>query len=191
MQETGNLSTTAGSDVRARFDALMRAEGPRVYALAVRLTGNLADGQDLAADTFVRAFQGFAAYRGDAAFGTWVYRICVNTWKNRLRSQKRRHFWDHFSFSSRKDENDEPLEMDLASPEPGPDGTAEAAERRKQIESALDRLPPEDRAVLLMRDVDDKRYEEIAQALQVPLGTVKSRLARARVKLRALLKEAP
>lgn len=190
-QDAGNLSAPPGSDLRTRFDALMRAEGPRVYALAVRLTGNLADGQDLAADAFIRAFQSFAGYRGEAAFGTWMYRICVNTWKNRLRAQKRRHFWDHFSFSSRKDEDDDFPPLELASAEPGPEGVADAAEERRRVEGALDRLPPEDRAVVLMRDVDDRSYEEIAQALEVPLGTVKSRLARARLKLRNLLKDTP
>src|SRR5690242_12721928 len=110
MAEIGNLSEGAGSDLRERFDALMRQEGARIYALAVRLAGNCADGQDLAADTFVRAFRAFGSFRGDAAFGSWVYRICLNTWKNRLRAQKRRYFWSHFSLGGREDEDGPPLD---------------------------------------------------------------------------------
>jgi RNA polymerase sigma factor (sigma-70 family) len=183
----GNLSEDAGSNERARFDALMRQEGPRIYALALRLAGNAADGQDLAADTFVRAFRAFGSFRGDAAFGSWVYRICLNTWKNRLRTRQRRFFWSHFSLGGRDDE-DAPA-FDPPSPEPPPDAPLEKEERRRRVADALDSLGAEDRTILVLRDVEDKPYEEIAELLGLPLGTVKSRLARARLKLRDLLKD--
>jgi RNA polymerase sigma-70 factor (ECF subfamily) len=182
----GNFSAAQASKEKETFDALMRREGPRIYALAVRLTGNVADGQDLAAETFVRAFRGFGAFRGEAAFASWVYRICLNLWKNRLRAQKRRRFWSHFSIGAAADDDDAPP-LDPPSPEPPPDAAAETADRRRQVAAALDKLDPEDRAIVLMRETDDKSYEEIAGGLGIPLGTVKSRLARARGKLRALL----
>jgi RNA polymerase sigma factor (sigma-70 family) len=187
-QDVGNFPAETGSDLRGRFDALMRAEGPRIYSLAVRLAGNAADGQDLAAETFVRAFKSFGAFRGEAAFATWVYRICVNTWKNRLRAQKRRYFWSHFSFGPRQDDEDGAV-LELPAPEPGPDRLVDQEDRRRRIEDALERLSDEDRGVVVMRDVDDRSYEDIAQFLGIPLGTVKSRLARARLRLRTLLKD--
>src|SRR5689334_18480971 len=96
----GNFSEETVSDRETDFEALMRREGPRLYTLAVRLSGNAVDGQDLAAETFIQAYKSFASFRGEAAFGTWVHRICVNQWKNRLRARKRRFFWNHVSLGS-------------------------------------------------------------------------------------------
>ena len=186
-EEAGNLSGDSVSEERRRFDALMRREGPRIYALAVRLTGNVADGQDLAADTFVRAYRAFGSFRGEAAFGTWVYRICLNLWKNQLRARKRRCFWSHFSLGARDDDGAAP--MDPPSPEPTPEKSVDADERRRRIQEALDRLSPEDRSIVLLRETENSPYEDIAVHLGLPLGTVKSRLARARWKLRDLLKD--
>lgn len=183
----GNKLDNPGSDMKARFDALMRKEGPRLFTLAVRLTGNTADGQDLAADTFVRAFRSFDSFRGDAAFSTWVYRICMNLWKNRLRTMKRRKFWSHFSLGEREDEDSPSL--DLPGSEPPLDAEMEAGERRLRVEEALGNLEPEDRSILLLRETEDRSYDDIASTLGIPLGTVKSRLARSRDKLRFLLKD--
>ncbi len=192
--EERNFSGDAGSKEKERFEALMREAGPRIYTLAVRLTGNGADGQDLAAETFVRAYKGFSSFRGDAAFGTWTYRICVNLWKNRLRAQKRRRFWSHFSLGPSEDGEDV-APLDPPATEPGLDRPLEDAERKRHVEKALNQLGAEDRAILVMREIEDKSYEEIASLLGVALGTIKSRLARARGKLRLLLeplmKDAP
>ncbi len=186
MTGAGNLFEAPGSNDRERFDALMRAEGSKIYSLAVRLTGNPADGQDLAAETFVRAFHSFSSFRGEAAFGTWVHRICLNLWKNRLRAQKRRHFWSHFSLGNGDDEG---VPLDPPSREPSPDAPLMDGERREAVAAALDRLSPEEKAIVVMRDLDDASYDEISRALDVPLGTVKSRLARARGRLQELLKD--
>jgi len=83
------------------FEQVMRENGPLIYTLAVRLTGNSADGQDLAQETFVKAYENFSQFRGESEAGTWLYRICVNLWKNRVRYEKRRFFWRHFSLGSR------------------------------------------------------------------------------------------
>jgi RNA polymerase sigma-70 factor (ECF subfamily) len=188
MGNAGNFLEGPGSKERERFDALMRREGSRIYTLSVRLAGNAADGQDLAAETFVQAFRAFGSFRGESAFGTWVYRICVNRWKNRLRAQKRRFFWSHISIGFRGEEDDAPP-LDPPSPEPPLDRPLEDEERRKAVADALERLPPEDRTVVVLRDLDDRPYEEISLSLRIPLGTVKSRLARARAKLQDMLKD--
>jgi RNA polymerase sigma-70 factor (ECF subfamily) len=170
----------------AEFERVMRQEGPRVYTLAVRLTGNLVDGQDLAQETFVKAYEGWGRFRGEAQVSSWFYRICVNLWKNRVRYEKRRSFWKHISLSA-TDPDDESPTLDLPSSD-SPAGTAlETGDLQQLVQSGLAQLDPEDRLVLILRDMEDKSYEDVARILDVPLGTVKSRVARCREKLRALL----
>jgi RNA polymerase sigma-70 factor, ECF subfamily len=169
------------------FDQALRDYGPRIYTLAVRLTGNAADGQDLAQETFVKAYKNLNRFRGESDFGTWVYRICVNLWKNRVKYEKRRFFFRHFSLDSRGDPAD-PAPLDLPAQDPPMDKSLETQERQRIVQDALQRLDPEDRAVLVLRDMEDRSYEDIADLLGVPLGTVKSRLARSREKLKDRLK---
>ena len=167
------------------FAFLMREKGPMVYTLAFRLTGNPADGQDLAQETFVKAFENMSRFRADSSVGTWLYRICVNLWKNRVRHEKRRFFWRHFSLEAR--DGDELSAVEREAPDP-PSGTdLETTDRQALVQKALSQLEPEERAILVMRDMDDKAYEEISALLGVPLGTVKSRIARSRERLRQLL----
>jgi len=170
------------------FERLMRQEGPRIFTLAVRLTGNIADGQDLAQETFVRAYKNFAGFRGEAQFGTWIWRICVNLWKNRVVYEKRRSFWKHISLGTPKNDDDGPG-LDLPSGEPPLDRPLEINERQRLVADGLAALEPKDRAILVLRDMEDRAYEEIAELLDIPLGTVKSRLARGRGKLREKLKK--
>jgi RNA polymerase sigma-70 factor, ECF subfamily len=185
MATGGNLSGESVSNKTKGFEALMREAGPRVYTLSLRLTGNMADGQDLAAETFVRAYKSFASFRGDASFGTWTYRICLNLWKNRVRAEKRRSFWKHFSLSPRDDEDFPPL--DPPAPDKPLDARLTDLERRRTVEEALGRLDPEERAVVWLRETEEKSYDEISDALGIAVGTVKSRLFRARERLRGFL----
>lgn len=136
------------------------------YNLALRLTGNAADAEDLCQDALLRAVKGWPLFRGESDPGTWLYRIVVNAWKNGLRARR----------------PTAPLDEEL--PARAPSGADEA---RDLIERALARLEPEERAVLVLRELDGRSYEEIAEVLDVPLGTVKSRLARARDALAAVL----
>lgn len=157
------------------------------YALALRLTGNAAEAEDLAEDALVRAVRGLPGFRGDCDAGVWLYRIVMNTWKNRLRSP-RLAFWRRLrGFSSAAGEAPE---ADPPDPAPGPEAAAEAAARRALFAEAVAALEPEDRALLVLRELDGRSYGEIAQALSVPVGTVRSRLSRAREKLRSLLRGA-
>jgi RNA polymerase sigma-70 factor, ECF subfamily len=180
---------------RETFDAMMRVHGPRIYTLAMRLTGRPADGQDLAQDTFVKAYEHWESFRAEAEVGTWLYRICVNTWKNRVRYEKRRSFWKHFSLSAAAGPDEEAPAPELPSGEAPPAEVIETADRQGLVQKALSDLEPEDRAILILRDMEDRPYDEIAALLGVPLGTVKSRLARSREKLRQtlapLLKDEP
>lgn len=170
---------------RAEFDRFMRTHGPMIYTLAVRLTGHTAEGQDLAQETFVKAFEHFAQFRGDSAVRTWLYRICVNTWKNRVRYEKRRFFWQHVSLDSGAE--DAPKADAFAAPQPTLENRMEKIERHEQLHRALAALPEQDKAIVVLRDMEERSYEEIAEFLEIPLGTVKSRLARGRERLRQRL----
>jgi RNA polymerase sigma-70 factor (ECF subfamily) len=161
---------------------MMRANGPQIYTLAVRLTGNLADGQDLAQETFVKAYEYRSSFRGEAEASTWLYRICMNQWKNRVRYERRRAFWKHFSIDARAEENDEPV-YEIPAPDPPLDSSLVKQQEQAALQSALAQLKAEDRAILVLREMEDRSYEEIAALLSIRLGTVRSRLARAREKL--------
>lgn len=163
----------------------MREHGSRIYTLAYRLTGNQADAEDLAQETFLKAYRHRNRYQGRAAAATWLYRICVNSWKNRVRHEKRRFFWKHFSLDRNHKGEENPVELD--SGEKPLDLTMAQAERNIRVNQALGRLDPEERAIIILRDMRDEPYEAISEALAIPLGTVKSRLARSREKLRGLL----
>lgn len=161
----------------------MRLHGPRIYTLAVRLTGNTADGQDLAQESFVKAFEAWSRFRGDSDVGTWFYRICVNCWKNRIRYESRRKFFKHDSID-RTDDDGERAGPEISSKEMPVDLAIEKRDQQAVVQKGLDQLEPEERALLIMREIDERSYEEIAELLEIPIGTVRSRLSRTRERLR-------
>lgn len=158
-----------------------------VYNLALRLTGNASDAEDLAQDSLIRALKALKGFRGDSSLSTWAYRITVNTWKNRVRSEKRRGFWKTVSMSlfSGEDQDEQPQ---FKADEPALDQGLETSEKGAVVQKALLTLDPESRAVVVLREIEGQSYEEIARALDIPEGTVKSRLSRARQTLKEKLK---
>lgn len=158
--------------------------GPVIYNLALRLTGNATDAGDVAQESLIKALKGLPGFRGGDP-GVWAYRITTNAWKNWLRAKaprRARRF-----FGSDGEVESEP--SSAASPEPGPEAVAGAADEKARLERALSRLNAEERAVLVLRELDGRSYDEIADSLGLPLGTVKSRLARARRLLAEALSE--
>lgn len=157
-----------------------------VYNLALRLTGNAADAEDLSQDALIRALKALPGFRGESGLKTWAYRITVNTWKNRVRSEKRRGFWKTVSLGLFSGE-----EADEEAPFPAPDAPLdrglEAAEQEALVQGALMELDEDSRSIIVLREVQGQSYQELAQALGVPEGTVKSRLSRAREALKARL----
>lgn len=158
-----------------------------VYNLSLRLVGNPTDAEDLAQDALLRALKALPGFRGESSLSTWVYRITVNTWKNRVRSEKRRGFWKTVSLDlfTGEEHDEEPA---FKAPDPPLDSGLVAGEREAAIQKALMELEKEERAVIVLRDVEEKSYREIAGVLGIPEGTVKSRLSRAREALRVKLK---
>ena len=162
---------------------LVAAHQRMVYGLALTLLGNRDDALDLSQEVFLRVFRTLGRFRGQSALRTWIYRIVVNQARNRQRWWRRRRRAEQVSL-------DEYLQKfgDLESHnEVLPDRQLASKETAARVWQALDRLPFDQRTALLLREVEGLRYEEIAYSLDVALGTVKSRLTRARQALRAEL----
>lgn len=175
----------------AAFDLLVRKYQHRVVALIGRYVQDWSECQDVAQDTFLRAYRALAGFRGDAQFSTWLHRIAVNTAKNHLVAHKRRPPGDdididdaeHFESAMRLRDHDTP-ERELM-----------RHEMEQTVMRAVEALPEELRVAITLREVDGLSYDEIAQRMQCPIGTVRSRIFRARdaidAQLRPLLDATP
>lgn len=159
-----------------------------VFNLALRLTGNRADAEDLAQDALLRAVRALPGFRGESLASTWVYRITVNAWKNRVRAEKRRKFWRTVTLGLVTGSDGEETVHDIKADDPPLDTDMVKAEKAAEVQQALLTLDGDDRAIVVLREIEEKSYEEIGAVLGLPQGTVKSRLFRARAKLKELLK---
>jgi RNA polymerase sigma-70 factor (ECF subfamily) len=158
-----------------------------VYQLSLNLLGDHNEALDLSQEVFLRVFRTIHSFRGQSALRTWIYRIVVNQARNRQRWWRRRHRAQQVSLDEHlKDYGDFPEQTDGASPDRML-GRKELAER---IRVALDKLPFDQRTAIVLREIDGLSYEEIGFSLGIAVGTVKSRLARAREALRAQLRDA-
>lgn len=163
------------------FDVLVRRYQDRLYPTLLRLTGCAEDARDLTQAAFFRAYQKLDRFQGDSSFYTWVYRIAVNL----ALSERRRRRVAGRVFAAAGPEAPEPA----ADPDRSdPALPVERAEREALIQRALDALQPDHRAVVVLKDFDGLHYEQIAQKLEIPVGTVRSRLHRAREILRERLR---
>jgi RNA polymerase sigma-70 factor (ECF subfamily) len=162
---------------------LVAAHQRMVYGLAFNLLGNRDDALDLSQDVFLRVFRTLSSFRGQSALRTWIYRIVVNQARNRQRWWRRRHRAEQVSLDDYlRNFGDLEARQDIL-----PDRLLASKETAAKIWQAMDRLPFEQRTALILREVDGLRYDEIAYSLDVAVGTVKSRLTRARQALRAEL----
>jgi RNA polymerase sigma-70 factor, ECF subfamily len=164
------------------FSLLVTRHTNRIYGLAFRLLGNSEEAEDATQEAFLRAYAHLASFRGSASFASWLYRIMLNVCRDQLR---RRQVREHTAELSRVDAlwSNEHYTVD-------PEQVVLALENRQVIEQALHHLPTKYRATLLLHEVDGLTLTEIADLLDTPLPTVKSRLQRARMALVTLLDEA-
>jgi RNA polymerase sigma-70 factor (ECF subfamily) len=152
-----------------------------VYGLALNLLGDRDEALDLSQEVFLRVFRTLSSFRGQSALRTWIYRIVVNQARNRQRWWRRRHRADQVSLDEHLKQCGElESKQDVL-----PDRLLASKETAARIWQALDRLPFDQRTALILREIDGLRYEEIAFSLDIAVGTVKSRLTRARQALRA------
>lgn len=181
------LRAAQRGDVGA-FNQLVQAHQRQVYNVCYRTLGHTEDAADATQDAFLSAFRGLKTFRGPATgFRPWLLRVAVNACYDQLRRRQRR---PADSLDAMGDAPDElsPAER-FADAAPGPESSALSGETARQIQSAIDSLAPEQRMTVVLCDVQGLSYEEAAEAMGVELGTVKSRLSRARARLRELLEE--
>jgi len=164
------------------WEDLLRVYTRKMYNLCYRFTGRTDQAEDLTQEVFIKIYQTLRSYdAGQGSFSTWLYRVARN------------HLVDHYR-RTKKDRMTSSIEDDLATleekPSPGvePTGHVEARERQELLQQALDRLSPDLREAVVLRDLHDLDYLEIAQVLGVPQGTVKSRINRGRLELARVLK---
>ena len=161
---------------KTAFDLLVRKYQHRVLKLVGRFVSDAAEAEDVAQEAFLKAYRALASFRGDSAFYTWLYRIAINTAKNALVSNRRR-----------------PVDFDLDLQDPEqydrharlkegdtPEGVLLTEEIRNVVERAMEQLPEDLRTAIILRELEGLSYEEIAEAMDCPVGTVRSRIFRAR-----------
>ena len=180
MTEQELVRAAAGGDTEA-FERLVRTYENKIYHLALRMCGSADEAADVAQEAFLAAWRGLPSFRGEAGFATWLYRLTSNAAIDYLRRQKKQR--GDMSL------DDEELGLDAVDSAPGPQETAEGSELRAAVAEGLNQLSEGHRQVLVLREVQGLSYEEIASVLEVDMGTVKSRISRARSSLRKILLE--
>ncbi|NBI09988.1 sigma-70 family RNA polymerase sigma factor [Colidextribacter sp. OB.20] len=170
---------------QSAFEQLVLDNQNKVYSLALRLVGDREEAADLAQEAFVKAWQGLASFQGESSFATWVYRLTTNVCIDHLRKKKRREGVEAVVSLDDTDSGwAEPVDR-----ESDPQRLLERSERGQALARGLDRLPDWQRQVLVLRELSGLSYQEIGEKLDIDMGTVKSRIARARLNLRKILLE--
>lgn len=173
----GELVKRSQEGDRASFDILVREHYSLVYNIAYRMLGDHDRAADATQSAMVRAYKALSRFRQDATFSTWLYRIVTNVCLDELRQKER----GTQSLTLLTENSDTELEeRDIPDSKGDPAADAEQRERQELVQEALGRLASEHRAVVVMYDLSGLSYEEMAETLEIPLGTVKSRLNRAR-----------
>ena len=180
MTEQELVRAAAGGDTEA-FERLVETYENKIYTLALRMSGSPDDAGDIAQEAFLAAWRGLPAFRGEAGFATWLYRLASNAAIDYLRRQRKQR--GELSL------DDEELGLDAVDAGPGPQDAAEGEEVRSAVAAGLGALSEGHRQVLVLRELQGLSYEEIAAVLAVDLGTMKSRISRARSALRKILLE--
>lgn len=181
------LERLRSGDVAA-FERLVGEHTGDVYALLYRMTSDPEEARDLTQETFLRAFQSISRFRGDSNLKTWIYRIAVNQARNRWRWWRRRKREVTVSLDATDERHEQPLAATLRNEDAvDPEQETLAKEREGQLRTALLGLRQSYREAVILRDVEGFSYEEVADTLQISLGTVKSRISRGRLELRRML----
>ena len=172
------VERTVAGDQKASELLVIKYER-RIQRLIGRMVRDVDLVEDIAQETFIRAYRALAQFRGDAQFYTWLYRIAVNTAKKFLMDLKRNPTVSENSFKSADDDETSRVENELTSPET-PDAVLASKEIAEMVNAAMDALPEELRQAITLREIEGLTYEEIADAMSCPIGTVRSRIFRAR-----------
>ena len=171
------------------FDKLVERYSSRAYQIAYGVLGTREDAEEVAQDVFIRIYKALPKFRGDSEFTTWMYRIAMNLARNKYRYNKSRGANRKISMQETIDDSDSRTIIQVPEPRLSPDNEVGLDEFQKDIMREIDNLPPLYRDALVLRNVDEMSYEQIAEVLDCKLGTIKSRIARAREELRRRLEK--
>ena len=176
-QEAAIVRKVLGGDANA-FETLVLEYEKNVYNIALRMTGNSEDAADMTQEAFIKAYNSLQSFRGDSKFSVWLYRIVSNVCLDFLSKNRR----PTVSLSV-EDDDGEDAQLDVADESQSPELLLDRKLTRDSVRRGLDSLPPDYRQILLLREIQGLSYDEIAQALSLEVGTVKSRIFRARKRL--------
>ncbi|MCP4723646.1 MAG: sigma-70 family RNA polymerase sigma factor [bacterium] len=192
MYLSGKILTNKDLDIVKRaldgeqdaYNTLLKKYRGAIYSLVYKMVKNREEAEDLVQETFIKAFSALATFNAQYAFSTWLFKIASNNCIDYLRKKR----LQTMSIDKPTEAKDGPITRELPDPIVNPEAELIDTERKSIIEVAIDSLPAKYRIAILMRHKEEKSYEEIAEALNVPLGTVKARIFRAREKLKKHLK---
>ena len=179
--ETRILVQRCKSGERGAFDDLIKRYEKKVYNFAYRLSGNYDEANDVASETFVRVFNALGNFRGDSSFITWLFRIVTNVY---LDEKKRQRSRPHQSLEEIIELEETSVQRQIEDPGPTPEVQVQRLESTAILQNAINSLPDYQRMMIVMYHTENRSYDEIAAILDLPIGTVKSRLNRARLSLR-------
>ncbi|MGI6586487.1 MAG: sigma-70 family RNA polymerase sigma factor [Lutisporaceae bacterium] len=179
------IKKSQSGDVES-FELLISSYDKRAYNIAYRIMGNEEDAKDMAQEALFRVFKSLKDFKGQAAFSTWLYRIVTNVCLDELRRRKNEKY---VSIDSTIHTDSGELHMELCSDKETPENIYERVEQRELIKNAIKEMSEDYRSVIILRDIQGFSYEEISVILDCSLGTVKSRINRARTMLRDKLKQ--
>ena len=170
-----------------RFEDLMKRTQKKVYNMAYRLSGNAADAEDLTQEAFFRAYRSFDSYEGDKPFENWILRIVTRLYLDLLRHRRRRVQTVSYDNPLHKDSGEDDLFFEQADDSANPESVLMDASLGEELEEALRSLPAEQRMVVMLADMEGVAYKDIAEMLDAPVGTIRSRLHRTHKTLRKKL----
>lgn len=179
MSEEARLIEDAKAGSLTAFEELISSYEKKIYNYCLRMTNSHEDAEDLTQEVFVRVHRNLKKFRGNSRFSTWIYRIAHNLCIDRYRKSK----VATVSLFQPKGPDDE-REVDFDADNPSPEEEVMRMELKKYLKESISRLKPQYRSVIVLRDIQQHTYEEIAEILRLPLGTVKSHISRARAALR-------
>ncbi len=183
--EDSLLVEAAREGDRRAYDLLVSRHQDAVYNLAYRMTGNRDDALELSQEALLKAWNALDRFGGNSSFFTWLYRIAINTTLSARRKARRRQ--GQVSMQAPGGRDDDEATMQLPDPSPGAEDEVDRQERRRLVQQAIGELDDEFRVVVVLRDIQQLSYDEISRFLDLPVGTVKSRIFRARTELKEKL----
>lgn len=188
VMEDIELITVFKAGDKTAFDTLVLRHKDMVFNLCYRFLGDFQDANDTAQDVFIKAYKALKRFRAESSFSTWIYRIALNTCKNRIKSLEHRYRKQTKSLDNPGKGRNDNSPMEIADDSPSPPEALESKERSMIIQKAIHSLPKAKKEMVLLRDMEGLSYEEIMNITGLNIGTVKSKIARARSDLREKLK---